>query len=94
MFTVKVVYWDGSENIWQTRNVATRAQERETSNMPLVMQSVWFQSEDGSELEISGGNAYVYVMNENGKTVANYHLGGDEVGAISSEVYAETGESV
>jgi hypothetical protein len=78
MFTVKVVYYDGSENIWQTRNVLTRAQERPTSTAPLITESIWFQTDDGAEIAMSGNGATVYVMNDNGKTVSAYALGGEQ----------------
>lgn len=76
MFTVKAVYYDGSENIWQTRNVATRARERDTSTAPLVTESIWFQADNDAEIEMSGNGATVYVMNDNGKTVSVYVLDG------------------
>jgi hypothetical protein len=85
MFTVKVVYSDFSESVWQTRSVTTRAMERAATNEPLAMQGIWFQEEGGAEMDLSGAGATVYVMNDSGKTVARYTLGRDEPSIVSGE---------
>ena len=73
MFTVKIVYPDGSENVFQTRNVSTRAANKSTSNIgPAPTQSVFFQEEGGADIELTVGETTVYVMNDNGKTVSKY----------------------
>lgn len=75
MFTVKVIDHEGNESIMQARSVQARASElRLTSESPYAIQSVWFQTDEGAEVEIGGG-ATIYVMNDSGKTVSKYALG-------------------
>lgn len=75
MLTVKVIDGHGNENIWQTRNVFAKTEKSTNSRR---LSSVFFQTEDKAEIEIQGEYALVYVMNENGKTVADYVLGADK----------------
>jgi hypothetical protein len=75
MFTVKIIDSEGNENVYQARSVSAKASERLTSDMPYAIESVWFQIDDNSEIELSGQGATIYVMNDNGKTVSKYTLG-------------------
>jgi hypothetical protein len=75
MFTVKVISTDGNENIMQARSVHATASERQTSDAPYTIETVFFQTDDGAEIELSGQGVTVYVMNDNGKTVSKYFLG-------------------
>lgn len=72
MLTVKVIDGYGNENIYQSRNVFAKTEKSENSRR---ITAVYFRTEDNSELEIQGEYALVYVMNENGKTVADYIVG-------------------
>lgn len=82
MLTVKAVYVDGSENVMQTRRVSTRAADRLTSSAPLVMRSVYFQTDDGAEIELYGSGVTIYIMNDNGKTVSVYSLDTTELKVV------------
>lgn len=69
MFTVKLIDSMGDEYIYQTQHVSTKT-NRETG----LIQSLFFRDSSGDDLEFQGSHQ-VYVMNENGKTVAKYSMG-------------------
>jgi hypothetical protein len=71
MLTLRIIMDDGSESIYQTRNVLATPSDKVK---PYVIEKVWFQTDEGAEIELLGQGAMVYVMNDNGKTVANYDL--------------------
>lgn len=71
MLTLRIMLDDGSESIYQTRNVLATPSDRVK---PYVIEKVWFQTDEGAEIELSGQGALVYVMNDYGKTVASYDL--------------------
>ena len=74
MFTIKVIEDDGSEFVKsEIRSVAFNPPILETGKQPSLY--VWYKDEK-PETFLSGK---VYVMNENGKTVADYHLYGSPV---------------
>lgn len=66
MLTIKIVY-DGSETIKEVESVALR------SSLD-VSPSVTF-TEKGNAGFVSIWEGDIYVMNDNGKTIADYHLG-------------------
>ena len=72
MLTVKIIDSNG-ENIFQTRHVDARTYD---SRYPHEIDNVNFQADNGAEITIQGGGATIYVMNDNGKTVSTFHLGG------------------
>lgn len=84
MFTVKVIEKEGSESIYDALSIRANASEKLTSDAPYAIESVWFQTSNGAEVELQGQGATVYVMNSNGKTVSKYTLGinNGEVGVI------------
>jgi hypothetical protein len=75
MFTVKVITENGNEQVLDAHSVLATASERLTSDSPYAIESVWFQTSEGAEIEISGEGATVYVMNDKGATVSKYSLG-------------------
>ena len=75
MFTIKVIDDEGNESVMQAQRVNARPSERKTSDEPYDIECVFFQTDDGSKIELSGQGATVYVMNDNGKTVSKYRIG-------------------
>jgi hypothetical protein len=71
MLTLRVILDDGSESIHQTKSVLATPSDKVK---PYVIEKIWFQTDDGAEIELSGHGALVYVMNDYGKTVATYDL--------------------
>jgi len=75
MFTIKIVGEDGSEFVKsEIRSVAFNPPIPETRKEASLF--VWYK-DDLPETFLSGK---IYVMNENGKTVANYVLYGLPIG--------------
>lgn len=69
MFSIKVIEDDGHEFVKsEVRTVAFNPPEIETGSDASLF--VWYKDEP-AETFLSG---LIYVMNENGKTVANYRL--------------------
>lgn len=73
MFTVKVIDSMGNESVYQAKSVSARP-DIKTIETDRNIRSVHLENPDGSEEEFSG-DYRVFVMNDNGKTVANYYLG-------------------
>lgn len=69
MFTIKVIEDDGHEFVKSdVRTVAFNPPDMNTGREPSLF--VWYKDEL-TETFLSGK---IYIMNENGKTVADYHL--------------------
>lgn len=71
MLTVKVIDKEGNENLYQTKHVYVGTEKSENTRRQSFLS---FQEEGNADIQVSG-YAIVYVMNENGKTVADYLLG-------------------
>ncbi len=74
MFTVRYFSSEGNENLFSVKQVFAAASQ-ETSDKKI--KSVTLHLLDGSEIELFDG--HLYVMNENGKTVASYTLNNEFV---------------
>jgi hypothetical protein len=70
MLTVKVIRPDGSEWIEEATSVAINTPEQSPNNN----KSVTYFVPDKTHFSIDIFEGQIYVMNENGKTVANYFL--------------------
>jgi len=68
MLTSRVFGSNGNENIFQVNNVFAQSKERPGDGI----HSVTLFLNDNSSVEIFDG--YVYIMNDNGKTIASYTL--------------------
>ncbi len=68
MMTIRHVAPSEHEVVIQTRRVELYPKSTSSEGVP----SVFYERDDGSTDEITQGT--VYVMNDNGKTVAVYHL--------------------
>lgn len=68
MFTIRIMFESGLEVIHQATNVQSRPGTETLSGVQCV---TWFEGNQGHDLY---DEVDVYVMNENGKTVADYHL--------------------
>jgi hypothetical protein len=68
MFTVKVVKPTYEEMLFETDNIKTINNSIENGKTEMVM----FKTTTGEEYAIDSGD--VWVMNANGKTVADYHM--------------------
>lgn len=67
MFTVRVYGSNGNENLFEANNIhAEEHKDKRGTN------SVTLYLADNSEVTVFDG--YLYVMNSNGKTVANYTI--------------------
>lgn len=73
MFTVNVIDSMGNEMIYQAKRVSARP-DIKTILTDRNIRSVHLENPDGSEEEFRG-DFRVFVMNDNGKTVATYYLG-------------------
>jgi hypothetical protein len=69
MFVVKWIMVDGSEKIFGGKEIKFTPAERCATKRPMVT----FYNEEGTECSFDTGR--VYVVNDLGKTVANYSLG-------------------
>lgn len=72
MLTVKIIDGHGNQNVLQAMQVNAYTGKSKK------IEKVWFSTPDNAEIEIEGRYALVYVMNENGKTVADYIIGAGE----------------
>jgi len=68
MFTVKIIQEDGSERVREARTVMFNPPGKDRNASVFIFPG---KSDDPTE---TVENALVYVMNENGKTVADYTL--------------------
>lgn len=73
MFSVKVIHPSGSESVFQARHIILEPAS------PTLRKRVDFYDEHYEPINVGGLNyveyGTVFVMNDNGKTVANYWLG-------------------
>lgn len=74
MFTVRYFGASRNENLFEVTSVFAAASQQ-TSDKKI--ESVTLHLSDNSSIELYDG--YMYVMNENGKTVANYTLNNEFV---------------
>jgi hypothetical protein len=75
MFTLKMVEYNGHEQIHAVRRVWAEDAPEHGSNSKRVFATAPYDESDVSTFECYGA---VYVMNESGATVAKYHLGHGE----------------
>ncbi len=68
MMTIRHVAPSTHEMVIQTRRVELYPKFASSDEVP----AVFYERDDGSSVEVTEGT--VYVMNDNGKTVAVYHL--------------------
>jgi hypothetical protein len=69
MLTVKVIGRDGNESVTEVLNVFMNTWEHSRLQPQLVY---YFVPGESTARDVREGD--VYVMNENGKTIADYHL--------------------
>jgi len=69
MLTVKVIGTDGNESVLEATSVFMNNWEQ-SSVMPQLV--YYFVPGESTARDVRQGD--VYVMNENGKTIADYHL--------------------
>lgn len=69
MLTVKVIGTDGNESVVEALSVFMNTREELKLQPSLVY---YFVPGESTAREVREGD--VYVMNENGKTIADYHL--------------------
>lgn len=69
MLTVKIIDGHGNQNVVQAVSVGANTETGKPH-----YKTFYCQTPEGAEIEIEG-YALVYVMNENGKTVADYIVG-------------------
>ena len=75
MFTIKVILKDGSEFLKSdVTSVAFNPPIQETGKSALLF--IWYLREPAETLY----SGKIYVMNENGKTVGDYHLFSNHIG--------------
>jgi len=72
MFTIKIVKEYGEEQLYETECLALRVAGHNTHGFKYDFIEFTNNSDD-VEYIVADGN--VYIMNESGKTVANYYLG-------------------
>jgi hypothetical protein len=68
MLTIRHIEPSGHETILQTKRVTSQPADQIHGGERII----FYEKDDGSTLPIESGA--VYVMNDNGKTVATYHL--------------------
>ena len=77
MLTVKHIIWGGGfETLYQAKQVRAKFPDRKSVGAPAPAEGpefVAFDLPNGEVWKLDGGK--VYVMNENGKTVASYDVG-------------------
>jgi hypothetical protein len=73
MLTLRIIDSLGGENIYQAKklNVSPDITKLDTDRN---IRNLYFETPDGDDVQLSG-DYRVYVMNDSGKTVANYYLG-------------------
>ncbi len=67
MLTVRIIYPSGSEHVTEALFVEKRSSED-------VCSSVYIDVDGDAEMRVDIPNTRIYVMNETGKTIANYLL--------------------
>jgi hypothetical protein len=70
MLTIKVVYGVNQEQVFEAKRVRTSPIEADTDKACV---NVYFQEPDGiHEMVICSNDCAIYVMNDKGRTIANY----------------------
>jgi len=67
-----MIHADGGEEILPVRRVEVRSVRPPVMGDSVSTDTLFYEMEDGTVLHTIEGT--VYVMNDNGKTVASYHL--------------------
>lgn len=83
MFTVKHITVTGEELLKETEDVVCGFAPQASVS---TQRELTFITRKGDAVSIDSGD--VYVMNENGKTVATYHFGNPYAVGTTGEVYA------
>jgi hypothetical protein len=70
MLTVRIIYPDGMESIKEVRTVMVNPPKQSPTGAAMV--TFWRPDKDSEPEDVLEGD--VYVMNENGKTIASYNI--------------------
>lgn len=79
MFTVRIYSNFGNESLYPATNVFAEGSE----NVANAIKSVTVNMPDGASVTVYDGN--IFVMNENGKTVATYYLSKNLKAAVGGD---------
>jgi hypothetical protein len=82
MLTAKIIAIDGSETVQEIRSVELRPARESPTGSRYIM--IWGIGEEPHSKNVFSGT--VFVMNENGKTIADYFLGDREPTPAMEEI--------